>query len=155
METATCTGTVTNLFPSSFSPTHCNVLELSSHNTIPARFVLVCACLHPENTCRAPHQQSKRPEATRWVHCPVPSLQQQCHVVLLHLGTWFQQCYLDKNRVRHGQRWGQSYRGVMISHYWSWNACLSSMISKRRLKHIFQLLPQPRVLPPLRTSNEK
>lgn len=70
-----CTGIVTNLFPSSFSASpqwshtlQCTRVEQPQHHSCTPCPGL--CCLHPENTCSTPHQQSKRPEATGWVHFP-------------------------------------------------------------------------------------
>lgn len=126
---------ICSLFPSVLhlsEATYWSALELSSHSTICALSALLCACLHPENTCRAPHQQRKRPEATRWVHFPfifitaaaphcVPAFRNLISAAL----SWQEQSKIW--RAMETQLWG-----VTISFYWWWNVCRNSMITYRR-----------------------
>lgn len=110
-------------------------------------------CFVPVSTQKthAEHHTSKARHLRPQDECTLllSSLQQQCHVVLLHLGIWFHQCNLDKSRVRYEQRWRHSYGG-------SWSAIASAEMLGSSLwsvrEDIFGLLPQCGVLPPQRAS---
>lgn len=123
----------------------CTRAEQPQHH--PALPALVCA-VSTQKTCRTPHQQSKRPDPTRWMHFPfifiaaaVPRRVTALRNLISAVLSW-----QEKSKIRIEME--TQFWGVMISHYRCWNACLHTMIRE----DIFQLLPQHGVLPPQRAS---